>query len=249
MQRITTEKEFINPVTEMEWTSEGVQQEGATQTIIYRDEDTGTYCRMLRFPEGFNEGVVHAEGGGCCFHDFDEMVFVVSGGVINRRLGYRYHPGTIAVFPNHVDHGPLEAPFGTLLLEFRHYRKTDNPAGLTTEKEFINPVTEMEWTSEGVQQEGATQTIIYRDEDTGTYCRMLRFPEGFNEGVAHAKDEGCCFHDFDEMVFVVSGGVINRRLGYRYHPGTIAVFPKEISHGPLEAPFGCLLLEFRHFRK
>ena len=250
MAEVTTEREFKDPVTEYQWTTEGVTQKGASQTIIYRDNVHGSYVRMLRFPVGFGEDAIHAPDEGCCEHDHDEVVYVVSGGLINPRLGQRYLPGSIAVFPQGVAHGPLQAPFGALLLEFRHYKR--NPGKpeqtITQVKEFKDPLTEYSWNTEGVQQKGATNTIIYRDADIGSYCRMLKFPVGFGEGVTHGDDEGCCEHDFDEVVFVVSGGLINPRLNERYQPGTIAVFRQGIQHGPLVAPFGALLLEFRHYR-
>lgn len=256
MENITQHKEFLDLVSELKWSTEGVTQPGATAALVYRDEDTGTYCRILRFPEGFHEGAPVKDEAGCCFHEFDEIVYIASGGAINRRLNYRYYPGTIAVFPNRVSHGPLETPFGALLVEFRHYVSRMNPSTdksgnliVTKTKEWIDPISELKWSTEGVTQAGATAALVYRDEDTGTYCRILRFPEGFHEGRSEKENkEACCFHDFDEVVYIISGGAINRRLGYRYHPGTIAVFPKGISHGPLEAPFGALLLEFRHYR-
>ncbi len=251
MSKMTTTKEFLDPYKDFKWTSEGVAQEGAVQTIVYLDEDRGTYCRMLRFPEAFGE-VTDDPTHSCCSHNFDELVFIASGGAINRRLDCRYYPGTIASFPAGINHGPLWTPFGALLVEFRHYRdehlKGIKGEGETEKREFINPVSDLEWSSEGVAQEGAKQTIIYRDEDMGTYCRMLHLPEGFSEG-KESYDHACCSHDFDEIVFIVTGGAINRRLGYRYHPGTIAVFPAGVDHGPLETPFGALLLEFRHYRK
>jgi len=253
MDKITMHKEFLDPISELNWSTEGVTQEGASACLVYRYKDNGSYCRILRFPEGFHEGRTEEENkNACCFHEFDEIVYVASGGAINRRLGHRYLPGTIACFPKGVAHGPLEAPFGALLVEFRHYVKKE-PASLdksvTTKKEFLNPLTDIQWSTEGVTQEGASACLVYRDEDSGTYCRILRFPEGFHEGRTEEENRtACCFHEFDEIVYVMSGGVINRRLGYRYPVGTIAVFPAGVSHGPLEAPFGALLLEFRHYR-
>jgi|GEM_PF-1740404 len=253
MDKMTMHKEFLDPVSELNWSTDGVTQEGATAALVYRYKENGTYCRILRFPEGFHEGRSAEENQkACCFHDFDEVVYIATGGAINRRLGYRYNPGSIAYFPKGVNHGPLETPFGALLVEFRHY--VDRPSApadknITTSKEFLDPLSEIQWSREGVTQEGAAACLVYRDEESGTYCRILRFPEGFHEGrTPEENQKACCFHDFDEIVYVMSGGVINRRLGYRYPAGSIAVFPAGVSHGPLEAPFGALLLEFRHYR-
>ncbi len=244
-EKITTKKEFFEPVSELKWDTEGVSQAGASRTLVYRDKDTGTYCRILSFPEGFGEGKTQEENDhACCDHDdFDEMVYIVNGGVINRRLHYTYLPGAIASFPQKVNHGPLEAPFGCLLVEFRHVvRRPDPTEHLTKWKEFLQPA-EMKWSKEGVAQAGAEAAIVYRDvQGNGSYCRFLRIPEGFSGGEWRNDD-------VDEITFIVSGGLINKRLGFRYHPGTIGVFQKGTSYGPFEAPVGALLLQFHHYVK
>jgi len=250
-ENITIRKEFYEPLSELNWDTEGVTQANATRTLVYRDKDSGTYCRILKFPEGFSEGKTQEEiDHACCDHDFDEMVYVATGGVINRRLGCRYHVGSIAKFPKGLGHGPLEAPFGCLLVEFRHFVERDRIVGkMTMEKEFLQPVTDLKWSTERVTQAGAEAALVYHDEGSGSYCHVLRLPEGFGEGKTEEENKKpCCRNDYDDVVYIISGGLINRRLGYRYHPGTIAVFPKGTSYGPLEAPFGALLLEFRHYR-
>lgn len=96
--------------------------------------------------------------------------------------------------------------------------------------------------------QGASELILYRDKESGTYARLFRFPVGFGEGISHTGGSSGFSHDeFDEVVYILSGGLINRRLGHRYQPGCVAVFPKGTSHGPFEAPFGVLTLELRHF--
>jgi len=243
MKNINNKKEFVDPITELKWTPVGPKEE----VIIYRDEDSGTYCRMIRSQPGFGEEEIYEEGKGCCMHEFNEVVYIVTGGGINTRLRYRYKPGTIGVFPHRVSHGPLVAPFGRISLEFRHYIVTEkrNEEGITKTKEFLDPISELVWETEGVQEKGASEAMIYRDEDTGTHCRMLKLPEGFGEG----GDNEFFSHQFDEVIFIVSGGLINRKLGHRYQPGSIGVFPAGLSHGPFEAPLGGLLLQFRHNRK
>lgn len=251
MSKITMTKEFVNPVKEMEWSSEGVAQEGADQTIVYMDEDRGTYCRILRFPEEFGEHTENPEHS-CCTHNFDEMVYIAYGGAINRRLGYRYHTGSISNFPAGVNHGPLWTPFGALLVEFRHYRdehlKGIKGDGETQDKEFLNPLEDMKWIADGVRPAGASEAIVYKDKDLGSYCRAVRLPVGFGENGGSSED-GCYVNEYDEVMFIVSGGLINRRLGHRYQPGEIAVFPAGVKHGPFEAPFGALLIGFCHYRK
>ncbi|MGB9627139.1 MAG: hypothetical protein ACPL6D_00640 [Thermodesulfobacteriota bacterium] len=257
MEKITQHKEFIDPISELTWSTEGVTQEGAVACLVYRDEDWGTYCRILRFPEGFHENVPVKDEEGCCFHEFDEVVYIATGGAINRRLGYWYKQGDIGTFPNRISHGPLEAPFGALLVEFRHYVEKMNPTAdpsgklnVTKTKEWLNPLTDLKWSTEGVTERGATSALVYHDGEVGTYCRILKLPERYNEGISEEEFKKALYvHDFDEVVYIISGGLLNRRLGYRYHPGMIGVFHAGVSHGPFEAPFGALLLQFRHYRK
>jgi mannose-6-phosphate isomerase-like protein (cupin superfamily) len=114
---ITNEREFADPYNSFEWTTDGVKPPGGSETVIYVDEETGTHCRFLHLPEGFQGGKEPLE------HDFDEIVFIVSGEMINDRLNERYRAGTVAVFPKGTKHGPMSAPKGAYTLEFRHYRK------------------------------------------------------------------------------------------------------------------------------
>ena len=248
MDNITKTREFIDPTScIMEWRTCSAQ--GASEIIFYRDEDSGTYARMFRFPVGFGEGVPYKEGEGGFSHDeFDEVVYIASGGLINKRLGYRYQPGMVAVFPKGTAHGPFLTPFGILTLEFRHYCKKNKTSDITKTPEFIEPTSKFQW-ADCVPQ-GYEEMIFYRDEDLGTHARLVRLPVGFGEGVPYKEGKGGFGHDeFDEIVYIASGGLINKRLGYRYQPGTVAVFPKGTSHGPFEAPFGALTVEFRHYKK
>jgi len=82
-------------------------------------DNSGTYCRMLQLPAGFEGGPEQLE------HDFDEIVFIVSREIINERLKEECPPGTAAIFSAGVKHGPLSAPEGALSSEFRHYKKNE----------------------------------------------------------------------------------------------------------------------------
>jgi hypothetical protein len=245
-ENITTRKEFYEPLTDLKWDTEGVTQANATRTLVYRDKDSGTYCRILNFPEGFSEGRTAEENDhACCDHDFDEQVYIATGGVINRRLGCYYDVGAIAHFPKGLNHGPLEAPFGCLLVEFRHYTEKPKIEGKsTTEKEFRQPG-EFQWSTERVTQPGAQSALVYHDKDgSGSYTHFVKLPKECQLG--RTEVEGG--NDYDSVIYIVSGGLINRRLGFRYRPGLIGVFPKGTSYGPFEAPLDTLLLEFRHFK-
>lgn len=114
---------------------------------------------------------------------------------------------------------------------------------ITKGVEFVNPHIEYTWTAEpNFKEEGVTETIFYKDENTGTYCRFLSLPPGFRSGVT-------LLHDFDEIVYIISGTMTNERLNQSYPAGSVAFFPAGIKHGPLNAPDGVLALEFRYFKK
>lgn len=117
MKNITTESEFIIPEKELEWTQVKTLPDGAKECLIYRDEDSGSYSRLIWFEPGFRGTKEPLQ------HDFDEVVYLVSGGAVNERIGAYYPAGSVAVFPAGVKHGPLHYPVGGLVIEFRHYRK------------------------------------------------------------------------------------------------------------------------------
>jgi hypothetical protein len=89
---------------------------GATEQIIYRDPVAGTYARLLRMPPNFQSGDRPLQ------HDFDEIVYVLEGTWLEIESGTRRGPGTVAVFPAGVPHGPFAYPEGALFIEFRHYK-------------------------------------------------------------------------------------------------------------------------------
>jgi uncharacterized RmlC-like cupin family protein len=91
-------------------------QPGATEQILYRDQTSGTYVRLLRMPPNFKSGDRPLQ------HDFDEVVYVLEGTWEDLTSGVRRPPGTVAVFPAGVPHGPFAYPEGALFIEVRHYK-------------------------------------------------------------------------------------------------------------------------------
>ena len=91
-------------------------------------------------------------------------------------------------------------------------------------------------------QPGASEQILYRDADTGTYVRLLRMPPDFRSGEQPLQ------HTFDEVVYVLEGIWVDLTSGARRGPGTVAVFPAGTPHGPFGYPEGALFLEVRHFK-
>ena len=123
MNKVTTANEFLpigtvgHPDKTREWRQVEGLPKGVEEAILYRDEKTGTYSRLLRYEPGY-QGT-----DAPMVHDFDEVVYIAEGTAYNKRLGVTYEAGSVAVFPAGTHHGPLGSLTGGILVEFRYYRK------------------------------------------------------------------------------------------------------------------------------
>ncbi len=114
------------------------------------------------------------------------------------------------------------------------------------ELEFFDPAS-LPWepvagsASAGAGGPGVSQKILSRDPETGDLTRLLRFDAGVetHEPIAH---------DFWEEVWIVSGSVVDTRLGQIFTPGMYACRPPGMLHGPYRSPAGALLFETRYRR-
>jgi hypothetical protein len=109
-------------------------------------------------------------------------------------------------------------------------------------REFKFPESVSEWKQVSNLPAGVEEIILYRDENSGTYARMLKISPGFKGGDKPLK------HDFDEVVYIVQGGIVDVLMNKPYPAGTFAFFPEGLEHGPLAAPVGALFIEFRHYK-
>ena len=109
-------------------------------------------------------------------------------------------------------------------------------------REFKDPESISGWQPVSGLPKGASEIILYRDEDSGTYCRLLRVEPDFPGSEKSLK------HDFDEVVYIIRGGLVDSVTGEVYQAGTVAFFPKGLEHGPHTAPVGALMIEFRHYK-
>ena len=109
------------------------------------------------------------------------------------------------------------------------------------QEEYRNP-DEMQWNNEpGVA--GRFEKILYRDAQSGTYCRLLKIPVSF-------KAKNAFNHkDFDEVVYILKGKLTNPNTKQVYSAGQFAHFEKGKDHGPFEAAEDCLCIEFRHYHE
>lgn len=108
-------------------------------------------------------------------------------------------------------------------------------------REFKSPESVAAWKQVPNLPQGAEEIILYKDEKSGTYARILRLPPGFRGGEKALK------HDFDEVVYIAQGGIVDRLTNTPYPTGYYASFPKGLEHGPLDAPVGAIFIEFRHY--
>jgi hypothetical protein len=109
-------------------------------------------------------------------------------------------------------------------------------------REFKDPESISGWRPVSGLPEGASEIILYRDKDSGTYCRLLRVESSFPGSEQPLK------HDFDEVVYIIRGGLVDSVTGEVYPAGTVAFFRKGVEHGPHRAPVGALMIEFRHYK-
>jgi hypothetical protein len=89
------------------------------EKILWRDEETGTYIRLVRADPGF-------EGSDTLIHDFDELVYVLQGNQSNVKTGQVWRQGMFSYFPEGTEHGPFSTNEGIVGIEFRFYRESSN---------------------------------------------------------------------------------------------------------------------------
>lgn len=107
------EREFFD-VEQVPWRPVAGYPDGCYEKILSVDEATGAYTRLLRFDPG-------VETYETLRHDFWEEVYILQGGLIDKRDGKAYTAGMYACRPPGMEHGPYKAPVGFLALEIRYY--------------------------------------------------------------------------------------------------------------------------------
>ena len=96
---------------------------------------------------------------------------------------------------------------------------------------------EIEWSQVG---EKFWEKVIWKDEKSGTYARLVRLDPG-------GKGKEILRHDFDELVYVLQGQLVNTRTGTVWHQGMLSSFPAGTEHGPFSTEEGIISIEFRYF--
>lgn len=89
--------------------------------------------------------------------------------------------------------------------------------------------------------EELSEQILAEDPTTGTVTRILHFAPGCDTAA-----NGIQVHDFWEEVYIVSGSIIDTRLGTTFSAGMYAVRPPGMPHGPWVSPRGATTFEVRY---
>lgn len=112
----------------------------------------------------------------------------------------------------------------------------------TEDMEFFDPTTadsDFEWQPAPGYPEGGYELVLYQDDDGGQ-TRLLRIEPG-------VETDEVLTHDFYEEVYIIEGGLIDKRLDEVFTAGMYACRTPEMEHGPYAAPVGCTTIEFRYY--
>jgi hypothetical protein len=108
------------------------------------------------------------------------------------------------------------------------------------EQEF-RPVSDVQLTPVDARVPGLRERILTRDPATGVVTRILSFDVGTD-----TSPLGTQVHSFWEEVYILSGSLIDLRLGEEFPSGSFACRPPGMAHGPWVAPVGCVTFEVRY---
>jgi hypothetical protein len=112
------ELEFADPLAQGEWRAIDEDKTGELEEMILSfDPETGDYTRLLRFPPGADTTI-----NGTLTHTFWEEVWILSGSIVDTRLGAEFRAGTYACRPPGMPHGPWTSKGGAMTLEIRYHR-------------------------------------------------------------------------------------------------------------------------------
>lgn len=111
----------------------------------------------------------------------------------------------------------------------------------TEDMEFFDPIAEdsgFEWQSAPGYDEGGDELVLY-ENDNGRQTRLLRLAPG-------TETDKVLTHDFYEEVYIIEGGLIDKRLDEVFTAGMYACRTPGMEHGPYKAPAGCTTIEVRY---
>lgn len=108
------------------------------------------------------------------------------------------------------------------------------------ELEFFTP-SGLPWRPAPGRAGGLHEQVIAEDAEAGVMTRFLRFEPGCD-----TSPNGILEHDFWEEICIISGSVVDLRLGLEFTAGMVACRPPGMPHGPWRSERGCLMFEVRY---
>ena len=91
---------------------------------------------------------------------------------------------------------------------------------------------------------GLSQIVLGKDEETGSYSRLLKFEPGTD-----TTRMGVQKHDFVEEILIHEGSLHDLTLDQTFRKGCWAYRRPGMPHGPWVSPDGCITFEARTYQR
>jgi len=89
---------------------------------------------------------------------------------------------------------------------------------------------------------GVYEKVLYRDDVTQAYTRLVKFDVG-------SRIDSVLVHDFFEEFLVIDGALTDSSLNKTFTKGMFAMRRPGLKHGPFSSPDGCLAVEVRYYTR
>lgn len=210
---------------ERRWLPSGPALEVKT---LSHDAEADNHTSLIRLPRGWLQR-------GRTAHPASEEIFVISGRL---RVGHielgSYH--YLRVAPE-VSHGPIEAFEDTLAIWILegHYGPVRGRDPASDVDLALVDATQMQWRPTWVPgpRSGLHIKLLYMDQQTGAYTRLISAEPGWREDrLEH--------HDCSEEAYTLEGEMYLGNTGRTWGPGSYFWRPPGIKHGPMHTVPGAL---------
>lgn len=110
----------VQDIEHIPWrlTKGGVNAPGIYERILSKDPETGNVTRLVKVEPGMETSEIAS-------HDVWEEMWILKGGMIDKRKNLVFTEGMYGCRPPGTKHGPFSFPIGALILEFRYRDITD----------------------------------------------------------------------------------------------------------------------------
>ena len=105
----------VQDVEHIPWqlTKGGGNAPGIYERILSNDPETGNITRLVKVDPGMETFEIAS-------HDAWEELWIIKGGMIDKRNNQVFTDGMYGCRPPGTEHGPFSFPIGALMLEFRY---------------------------------------------------------------------------------------------------------------------------------